>query len=358
MSNRDSQRYALAHLASHVDGELAGDGARCVTHIAALQDATADSLCFITSPRHFDQLGQCRPGGLLMNPALAKNYGGDKILVEDPRLAYAKLSILFAPAPQNHGIHPSAVIHPEAQLAKSAQVGAHSVIGAHSRLGEQVRIGANVCIGEQVEIGAGSVIENNVTLHGPCWIGRNCIISSGCVVGACGFGYAWDEQADHWQRIEHFGGVRLGDAVELGAGCTIDRGALGDTLLGDGVKLDDQVMIAHNVEIGAHTIIAGCGAIAGSTKIGRYCSFGGVVGINGHVEITDHVTLTGKSVVTNSIRRSGLYSSSVSARAARQGRACRAVFNQQPEVLRRVRQLERTRLLKPDAPASALREAK
>ena len=351
--------HSLADIAQLVGGELAGEGARRVSHLADLQAATPESLCYLSDPDYLKTLGDRRPGGLLISPELAGDYAGDKILVADPRLAYAKVSPLFAPEPAETGVHPSAVIDPQAELADGVRVGAHSVIGAHSRIDERVRIGANVSIGERVEIGAGSRIDSNVVLHGPCRIGRDCIIASGCVIGCSGFGYAWDAEADRWQRIEHFGGVQFGDEVELGACCTIDRGALGDTRIDDGVKLDDQVMVAHNVEIGAHTIIAGCCAIAGSTKVGRHCRFGGCVAVGGHLELADHVTLTGRTVVTRSIPSSGLYSSTVSARAADQWRACLAVFNHLPDLLRRVRRLERARPagLKPnDAPASILRE--
>ena len=334
-------QHSLADIARRLGGELVGEGTRRVSHLAALQDATPDSLCYLADPRYLEQLGSRRPGGLLIAPDLADEYPGDKILVADPRLAYAKISPLFAPEVEPTGIHPSAVIDPKAALSPTVQVGAHSVIGAHSRLGERVRIGANVSIGERVEIGPGSVIESNVTLHSLCRIGRDCIIQSGCVIGATGFGYAWDKEAGCWQRIEHFGGVQIGDNVEIGAGCTIDRGALGDTKLGDGVKLDDQVMLAHNVEIGAHTIIAGCCAIAGSTKVGSHCQFGGCVAVNGHVELADHVVLTGRATVTHSIPSPGLYSSTLSARPARQWRGSLAVLNRLPELLQRVRRLER-----------------
>lgn len=229
--------------------------------------------------------------------------------VSDPYLAYAKMQqwwVLESKPKAPPSIHPTAAIHPDAQVSSLATIGANAVIEAHAVIAEYASIGAGVFVGESTQIGAHSLIYPNVSIYHECLIGAHCIVHSGVVIGADGFGFA--NEKGSWVKIPQTGRVVLADHVEVGANTTIDRGALDDTLIGFGVKLDNQIMIAHNVTIGEHTAVAGCVGMAGSTHIGARCTIGGAAMLLGHLSLPDGTHITGASAVMSSIKEPGAYS--------------------------------------------------
>jgi UDP-3-O-[3-hydroxymyristoyl] glucosamine N-acyltransferase len=235
-----------------------------------------------------------------------------RIVSDNPYAYYARAVALFHPEPAAvPGVHPSAQVDPTAIVDPGAEIGAFVTIGAGSRVGAGARVGASCTIGAKVTVGERTRLHPRVSVYDGCRIGARCIVHSGAVIGADGFGMA--REGDHWGKIPQVGAVRIGDDVEIGANTTIDRGALGDTVIGDGVKLDNLIQVAHNVSIGANTVIAGCTGISGSTSIGRDCMIGGGVGFVGHISVCDRVTITGMTLVTKSITEPGTYSSGVAA---------------------------------------------
>jgi UDP-3-O-[3-hydroxymyristoyl] glucosamine N-acyltransferase len=229
-----------------------------------------------------------------------------RILCDDPYLYFARVSALLNPSLEvESGVHPSAVIEPSAQVAASARIGPGCHIGRRAEVGEGVWIEAGCTIGDEGRIGEGSRLHPSVVVYARCVIGRRAIVHSGAVIGADGFGMALE--AGRWLKIPQIGRAVIGDDVEIGANTTIDRGALDDTVIEDGVKLDNQVQIGHNVRVGAHTAMAGCVGIAGSARIGRHCTLGGGAIVLGHLELADGVHISAGTLVTKSISRPGTY---------------------------------------------------
>ncbi len=286
-------RVTIADIVARLGGECVGDEGRVIDRIASLESASPTSIAFVANPRYGSQLLTTRAGCVIVAPALRTDAAarGTAIVTPDPYLYYARLSQWWAgrlggAAPA--GVHPSAVVEAGALIAPTAFIGALSYIGDGATVGAYSRIGARVVIG------AG------------CTIGERCIVHPGAVIGADGFGFAPD--AGRWQKIEQLGTVRIGNDVEIGANTCIDRGALDDTVVEDGVKLDNLVQIGHNVRIGAHSALAGCVGVAGSARIGAHCTAGGGAIVLGHLELADHVHISAATVVTRSITRPGLYS--------------------------------------------------
>jgi UDP-3-O-[3-hydroxymyristoyl] glucosamine N-acyltransferase len=231
-----------------------------------------------------------------------------RIVCDNPYAYYARTVALFHPEPAiTPGIHPFAQVDASANIAPSAQIGAFVVIGAGATIGENVRIDEGTSIGANVAVGVGTRLRPRVTIYDGCSIGARCIVHSGAVIGADGFGMARDD--GRWVKIAQVGAVRIGDDVEIGANTTIDRGALDDTVIGEGVKLDNQIQVGHNCVIGAHTVIAGCTGISGSVTIGSHCMIGGGCGFVGHITICDRATISGFTFVTKSITQPGTYTS-------------------------------------------------
>lgn len=288
--------------------------------IQPLEKAGPSHLGFLANPKFRDQLLACAAGVVLIRESQFGElceYLSDKQgkpvnalawLVNDPYLYYAKIQQWwvaqseFKPAP---GIHPRAVVDPSAQIAPTASIAANCVIGANSKVGEGSRIEAGVVLGNHVKVGDFSRIHPNVTVYDECVLGAHCIVHSGVVIGADGFGFANDKGT--WVKIPQVGKVVIADQVEIGANTTIDRGALDDTLIGFGVKLDNQIQIAHNVVVGDHAAMAGCVGVAGSTSIGARCTVGGAAMIFGHLNIPDGTHVSGASVVMSSIKEAGAY---------------------------------------------------
>ena len=297
--------YEIARLAG---GRLVGDGGREITGVGTLAGAGPDQIAFLANRQYRSQLLDTRAGAVLLTEADVEDCPADAVVVADPYLAYARVAGLFADDESAAGgVHPAATVDPEAEVGEDVSIGAASVVGPGAVIGQGCRIGPGCVIEGGVRLGPDCHLLANVTLHRGTAIGARARLLAGAVVGSDGFGFANEE--GHWVRVPQLGGVRLGDDVEVGANTTIDRGAIEDTVIEDGVKLDNQIQIAHNVHIGTDTAIAGCVGIAGSTTIGRRCAIGGGVGIVGHLEIADGVMVTAMSLVSQSIKEPGTYSS-------------------------------------------------
>ncbi|CAN7655699.1 UDP-3-O-(3-hydroxymyristoyl)glucosamine N-acyltransferase [Aquipseudomonas alcaligenes] len=332
--------FTLGQLAERLDATLRGDEARVVSGLATLQDAGADQLTFLANPQYRKFLVDTRAAAVLLTPADAEGFTGDALLVPNPYLAYARLSHLFDPKPVSPaGIHPSAVVAADAIVDPSASIGPGAVIESGAQIGAGVTVGAYSVIGARSVVGEGGWLAPRVTLYHDVRIGKRVVIQSGAVIGGEGFGFANEKGV--WQKIAQIGGVTLGDDVEVGANTTIDRGALADTLIGNGVKLDNQIMIAHNVQIGDNTAMAGCVGISGSTKIGRNCMIAGGVGMVGHIEVCDGVFVTGMTMVTRSITEPGAYSSGTAMQPAADWKKSAARIRQLDDMARRLQQLEK-----------------
>jgi UDP-3-O-[3-hydroxymyristoyl] glucosamine N-acyltransferase len=284
-------RVTVAEIVQRLGGDCVGDAARVVDRIATLEAAGPSQIAFLANPRYRAQLAGTHAGCVIVAPTLADEAAarGTAIVTPDPYLYYARLSQWWAASDSSTkpGVHPSAVVESGARIAPSATIGALSYIGAGAVIGEHTLVAARVTVGER------------------CVIGERCILHSGVVIGADGFGFAPHE--GRWEKIAQLGVVRIGNDVEIGANTCIDRGALGDTVIEDGVKLDNLIQIGHNVRIGAHTAMAGCVGVAGSAKIGARCTVGGSAGILGHLEIADDVHISSFSLVTRSIAKPGQY---------------------------------------------------
>lgn len=303
---------SLGEIVARLGGELQGDASVRVHQVASLQAATAAHISFLANPRYRQQLAQTHAAAVILTPEAAADCPVAAILTADPYAYYAQVAQWLNPPPAvASGVHPAATV--ESGLPASVSVAAGARIGRDVHIGEGCRIGANCVIGEGVFIGAGSLIHANVTIHHHCRLGARAIVHSGVVIGADGFGFARVKDGSlgpgggRWLKIPQIGRVVIGDDVEIGANTTIDRGALDDTVIEDGVKLDNQIQVAHNVHIGAHTALAGCVGIAGSARIGRNCTIGGAAMILGHLEIADGVHVSTNTLVTKSITKPGAY---------------------------------------------------
>lgn len=332
--------FTLGQLAERLGATLRGRADRQISGLATLQEAQCEQLSFLANPQYRKFLGQTQAGALLLTPADAEGYAGDALLVANPYLAYAELSHLFDRKPQAvAGVHPTAVVAADAQVHASASVGPYAVIESGAQIAAGVSIGAHCVVGARSVVGEDGWLAPRVTLYHDVQIGKRVVIQSGAVLGGEGFGFANEKGV--WQKIAQIGGVTIGDDVEIGANTTIDRGALADTQIGNGVKLDNQIMIAHNVQIGDHTAMAGCAGISGSTKIGKHCMIAGGVGMVGHIEVCDNVFVTGMTMVTRSITEPGSYSSGTAMQPAGEWRKSAARIRQLDEMARRLQQLEK-----------------
>jgi UDP-3-O-[3-hydroxymyristoyl] glucosamine N-acyltransferase len=303
--------FSLGDIAAELGGELIGDAAIRITCIEPLETAGAGAISFLSNPRYGAQLASTQAACVIVAPAMrdAAVVRGAVIVAADPYLYFARLTRWWAAhtrAAMPGGVHPSAVVHPSASLAPGVSIGPLVVIEQGVQLGAGVVVGAHCSIGEGTRIGEQTRLAARVSIAAGCMIGARCIVHSGVVIGADGFGFAPNQ--GRWEKIEQLGGVRIGDDVEIGANTCIDRGALGDTVIEDGVKLDNLIQIGHNVQIGKHTAMAGCVGIAGSARIGAHCTVGGAAGIAGHITIGDHVHIGPMAIVSHSIAKPGHYS--------------------------------------------------
>ena len=302
--------YALAELAARFGGELLGDGTVAIRQVAPLARAEAGEIGFVSQAKYFPQLASTRASAVILPLDAHDATPLPRILTANPYLYFARVSALLnPPALPPAGIHPSAVVDADAVVAADASIGPGAVIGRGARIGARSVVGANCVIGDDASLGEDCLLHPNVTLNARCRVGDRAILHSGCVIGSDGFGFAPD--GGRWEKIPQIGRVLIGDDVEVGACTTIDRGALEDTVIEEGVKLDNLIQVAHNVHIGAHTAIAGCTGIAGSAKIGRHCMIGGAAMIFGHIEIADGTRISTNTLITKSLPKAGTYTSAL-----------------------------------------------
>ncbi|MCC6303131.1 MAG: UDP-3-O-(3-hydroxymyristoyl)glucosamine N-acyltransferase [Gammaproteobacteria bacterium] len=331
---------SLGELAERFGGEIHGDDGCMVHAVATLEQAGPGEISFLANPHYRGQLAGTQASAVILAPRYVGDCPTHALVTENPYAVYARVAqLLYPPRRPAPGVHLSACVEASSVLKEGVSVGAQAVIGAQVRLGRDVRIGPGCVVEDGVEIGAGSVLAANVTVCQGSRIGERALIHPGVVIGADGFGFARDREG--WIKIPQLGCVIIGDDVEIGANTTVDRGALGDTVIEDGVKLDNQIQVAHNVHIGAHTAIAGCTGIAGSARIGRRCAIGGGVGILGHLEIADDVQITARTLVTQSITASGSYSSGTPLETTAAWRKNHARMKQLDEMAKRLGELER-----------------
>ena len=303
--------FALAEIAHRLGGELIGDAGLRIGRIGPLETATPDTISFLANERYRSQLETTAAGCVIVAPAMqaAAAARGAAIVTPDPYLYFARLTQWWAArtrAASAPGVHPSAVVDPSARIDPSAAIGALAVVEAGAVVDERAVVGPHCIVGAGAAIGPDTRLAAHVSFGAGCRIGARGIVHSGVVIGADGFGFAPHQGA--WVKIEQLGGVRIGDDVEIGANTCIDRGALDDTVIEDGVKIDNLVQVAHNVRIGAHSAIAGCVGISGSATIGAHCTLAGGSGVSGHVTLADHVHITAFTVVSHSLRQAGVYS--------------------------------------------------
>ncbi|KIF82577.1 UDP-3-O-(3-hydroxymyristoyl)glucosamine N-acyltransferase [Noviherbaspirillum autotrophicum] len=302
----------LGKLVERLGGQLIGDAETEVFGIAPLDDANASHITFLSNPKLRAQAAQTKAAALILSApddaAVSSTYKGARIVTDNPYAYFARIAQLFAEQnaiPVVPGIDPQASVHPEAKVSADAYVGPHATIEAGAIIGKRAIIDAGCFVGRNGRVGADTHFFANVTFHAGCEIGERGIVHSGAVIGADGFGFAKEKGA--WVKIPQIGRVVIGNDVEIGANTTVDRGALADTVIEDGVKLDNQIQIGHNCHIGAHTAMAGCVGVAGSAKIGKYCTFGGAAMVLGHLTIVDNVHISSGSMVSRSIMEPGQY---------------------------------------------------
>ncbi|WP_233958816.1 UDP-3-O-(3-hydroxymyristoyl)glucosamine N-acyltransferase [Pectobacterium versatile] len=330
----------LDALAQQLDAQLHGDGDIVITGVASMHSAKTGQITFLSDSRYREQLAGTQASAVVLTEADLPYCQVAALVVKNPYLTYARMAQLLDTTPQPAtDIAPSAVIAPDATLGQQVSVGANAVIESGAQLGEGVVIGPSCFIGKDARIGAGTRLWANVTIYHRVELGEHCLIQSGTVIGSDGFGYANDR--GNWVKIPQLGTVRIGDRVEIGASTTIDRGALDDTVIGNGVIIDNQCQIAHNVVIGDNTAVAGGVIMAGSLKIGRYCMIGGASVINGHMEICDKVTVTGMGMVMRPITEPGVYSSGIPLQPNKVWRKTAALVMNIDEISKRLKAVER-----------------
>ncbi len=302
----------LVDLIARLGGQLIGEAGLSISGIAPLDDASNDQITFLTNPKLRASAATTQAAAMILSPAshalLGSEFSGSRIVTDNPYAYFARVAQLFAAqeaSPFRAGIHPSACVDPSARVAVSAHVGPHVVIEADAVIGDDVVLEAGCFIGRGAHIGAGTHFHARVTFQSRCQIGARGIIHSGAVIGADGFGFA--NEGGAWIKIPQTGRVMIAEDVEIGANTCIDRGALADTIIEEGVKLDNQIQIGHNCHIGAHTAMAGCVGVAGSAVIGKYCTFGGAAMVLGHLTIADKVHISSGSLVTRSLAEAGQY---------------------------------------------------
>jgi len=336
----NKKSYTLKELATLLDARLVGDGDCRIESIGTLANAHPGQLSFLSNSAYIDQLSSSKASAIIIEEKFADACNTNKLISPEPYLCFAKATGLFIkPRPVAGAIHPSAVIDATAELADSAVVGANAVIGANVSIGAHTIIGAGCTIAANCRLGADCELHNNVTLYHDVSLGSNVIIHSGAVIGADGFGFAFDGEKSI--KIHQLGGVQIGDFVDIGAGTTIDRGAIEDTIIETGVKIDNQVQIGHNCRIGAHTVICGCAAIAGSVTIGKYCIMGGASGAVGHITIADKVQVSAMSLVSKSITEPGMYSSGTGHMKTNVWKRNIVRFQQLDSIARRLKEIEK-----------------
>ena len=340
MTPRRPRTYRLAELVERFGGKLIGDGSVRIGGVASLTGAEPRHISFYTMKSYRKQLEATRAGAVILAADARDATTIARIVCDNPYAYFARVSALMnpprKPAP---GVHRTAVVERSARVARSASIGPHAHIGARASVDAGAVIGSGCVIGEAAAIGAETVLHANVSVYARCRLGARCIVHSGAVIGADGFGIAMDD--GRWLKVPQIGAVVIGDDVEIGANTTIDRGAVDDTIIEDGVKLDNQIQVGHNVVIGAHTAIAGCVGIAGSARLGRYCKIGGGAIILGHLNIADGVDVSAATLIGKSITTPGQYSGAYPFEAHRAWRNNAAHLRHLDEIAGRIATIEK-----------------
>lgn len=330
----------VGELAERFDGEVRGDPNAEIHGVASLSSAGSKDISYLANKRYRAALAETSAGAVILAREDAARFSGTCVIVDNPRLCFAQVAALLNPRLEfKPGVHPTAVVDQTATVAATASVGAYSVIERETVVEDDVFIGAGCYLGARTRIGRSSMLVAQVIVNQDCVIGKDCIIHPGAVIGSDGFGYVSDGQ--RWVKIPQLGRVRIGNEVEIGANTTIDRGALDDTVVADGVKLDNLTQIAHNVRIGANSAMAAQVGIAGSTQVGERCTIGGQAGIIDNLEIADRVHITAGSLVTSSIKKAGAYSSSLKAQPVSKWKRAAGRLSQLDEMAKRLQMLER-----------------
>lgn len=300
--------YRLGDIAAYLNAELRGDDSSLITGISTLEAAGPGDLAFLSNPKYESQLISTQAQAVILHPDQAENFNGSCLVSNNPYLAYAQISSWFDRAPAlPEQIHSSAVIHSTATVAEGVFIGPNVIVEANATIGRGSQIEANSIVGADSSLGEDCKIKANVTIYHGVNIGHRVIIHSSAVVGADGFGFAPDGSG--WQKINQVGGVLIGNDVEIGACSTVDRGAIEDTIVGNGVIIDNHVQIAHNARVGDNTAMAAYSALAGSAVVGKNCLLAGCAHVVGHVSICDNVQLTAHTLITKDITEPGSYSS-------------------------------------------------
>ena len=331
--------FRLLALAETLGVDYVGDAETLVDHVAPLEEAGAGALSFLANKKYKKHLVETRASVVVLRPEWLPACPVAALVSDNPYLVYARAaSLLYPQGKVAGGIHASAVVADDVWVPGSVVIGPTAVIESGVELGEDVVIGPGSVVGSGSRIGRGSRLMANVTLCSGVVLGERVLVQPGAVIGGDGFGFANDQGT--WVKVPQLGGVVIGNDVEIGANTCIDRGSLRDTLISDGVKLDNLIMIAHNVEVGDHTAIAACSGISGSTKIGRYCTLAGASGLVGHIELADHVHVTGMTMVTRSLKEAGVYSGNVPAEPNGKWLRNMVQLRKLDELVQRVKELE------------------
>lgn len=332
--------YSLGELADRLGLTVTGDASAPIAGLASLENAQPEHLSFLADARHQQHLSTTRAGAVILMADSAAQCPVPHLVSENPYLSMAQATACFAPRSTTPvGRHASACISEDAQVDASAAIAPQVIVEAGAVIGAGVVLEAGVYVGAGATVGEGTRLHPQVVVYAGVAIGRYCTIHSHAVLGADGFGFARGE--DGWHKIHQLGGVTLGDRVEVGAGSTIDRGTLDDTIIASGVIIDNQVQIAHNCRIGENTAIAGCVGLAGSTVIGANCTLAGGVGVVGHVEICDNVHVTGMTMVTRSITEPGSYSAGTQMTLTKDWKRNAVRFSQLEHIHQRLTALEK-----------------
>ncbi len=331
----------LQQLSVITECELQGDGQYLIDGVGSLATASSAEAAFYSDSRKKSELGATRAGVVILTQDNAGLYSGNKLISDDPNLSFLKLTLFFNPssAVSSGYIDQDASVDPAAEIAATAIIDSGCVIAANAIIGEHVVIGANTVIGSGVSIGADSRLDAGVVIYHDCRIGERCVISAGTVIGGQGFGYLHRNR--RWLTVPQLGRVVIGDDVDVGANTAIDRGTVDDTIIANGVKIDNLVQIGHNVVIGEHTILSGCVAIAGSVVIGKHCKLGGRVSVTGHLEVVDSVSILATSLVSSSIHQPGVYSSALPVKPVKHWRRAVARLSRLDDLSKRFKKLEK-----------------
>ena len=335
-----NKSFTLGEIANLLNLQLVGDE-QCVIHsLGTLKNATAGQLSFLSNPSYISQLESCNASAIIVDAKFADSCKCNTLISKAPYVSFAEATALFNNTPEHEAsIHPSAIIHESAELADTVYVGPNVVIEENVKVGEACSISAGCFLGADVELGSNCHLHSNVSIYHRVIVGNNAVIHSGTVIGGDGFGFAFDGEKS--VKIHQLGSVNIGNDVEVGSCSSIDRGALEDTIIRDGVKIDNQVQIGHNCIIGEHSVICGCTGIAGSVTIGKYCVMGGGSGAVGHITLADKVQVSARTLVSESISEPGTYSSGTWHMKTSEWKRSNIRFKQLDSIAKRLKKLEK-----------------